>query len=225
MADKKIYVVGDIHGCANTFISMLDYVIKLQKTDDLYLLGDYIDRGPRSKEVIDTILGLIHDGYSVFPVMGNHEKLLVDSLYTYNYFKTWLLNGASQTLQSFRVDHSVALEAKYKRFFYSLEYYYIVGNFIIVHGGLNFDQEFPLTDKEAMVWQRNTEIDLVKTEGRRLIVGHTPVTLDRIRESLQTPKIMLDGGCVYKRKMKELGNLVALELNSMELFVKENIDM
>jgi len=66
--------ISDIHGCARTFQALLDK-IQLSTNDQLYLLGDYIDRGPDSKGVIDTILGLINAGYRVQTLMGNHEKM------------------------------------------------------------------------------------------------------------------------------------------------------
>ena len=65
--------IGDIHGCSKTFKLLIENEIQLNKNDQLFLLGDYIDKGKRSKEVLDYILHLIESGFSVFPLMGNHE--------------------------------------------------------------------------------------------------------------------------------------------------------
>ena len=66
------FAVSDIHGCHKTFRNLLDR-LALTRDDELYLLGDFIDRGPGSKQVIDTVLALADDGYCVSSLMGNHE--------------------------------------------------------------------------------------------------------------------------------------------------------
>ena len=115
--------------------------------------------------------------------------------------------------------------AAWKDFIKNLKYYIEIENFILVHGGLNFNIDNPLSDKEGMLWIRNKEVDKEKINGKRIIVGHTPTKLKKIKKSLSKDRILLDGGCVYVHTKKKLGNLVALELNSMELLIQENIDM
>jgi serine/threonine protein phosphatase 1 len=66
------YVIGDIHGGSGTFSALLDQ-LNLQYDDRIYLLGDYIDRGPDSKGVLDIILPADGDGYDVRHILGNHE--------------------------------------------------------------------------------------------------------------------------------------------------------
>jgi len=97
-------------------------------------------------------------------------------------------------------------------------------DFVLVHAGLNFEFDDPFNDRESMLWIRESPIDLRKTGNRRLITGHTPVRLERVKESLNEDKIMLDGGCIYKNIKPGQGYLCCLELNSLELFVQENID-
>jgi len=75
-----------------------------------------------------------------------------------------------------------------------------------------------------MVWERNSVIDMVKTNGRRLITGHTPSALSLVKDSLSTNRILLDGGCVYHKQYKQMGYLCALELNTLELFYQQNIE-
>ena len=75
----KQYAIGDIHGCSKTFKELLDK-IGLIEGDELYLLGDYIDRGPDSKGVIDTIFELREKGFKVICLRGNHESMLLDAL-------------------------------------------------------------------------------------------------------------------------------------------------
>lgn len=222
---KRTLIIGDIHGCSETFSKMLNEKLKVTKEDDIYLLGDYIDRGPNVKETIDIILDLKDNGYHIFALMGNHEQMLLNSIYSVEEFAAWYKNnGAAMTLKSFGVKYPKMIEQKYLDFFYSLEYYFELDKFIIVHGGLNFEIDNPLEDIASMVWIREEHVDRKKTHGKRLITGHTPRPIEEIKKSLMRGKILLDGGCVYYRKYKDMGNLVALELETMKLFVQRNID-
>ena len=76
---KRSFAITDIHGCANTLDALLDQ-IGLSQSDHLYLLGDYIDRGPRSKEVLDILLALQRKQYPMTVLRGNHEQLFLDAL-------------------------------------------------------------------------------------------------------------------------------------------------
>ena len=73
----KRYVITDIHGYYATFCELLDQ-IKLKKHDQLFLLGDFIDRGRQGKEVLDKVISLIDEGYAIYPLRGNHEEMLLD---------------------------------------------------------------------------------------------------------------------------------------------------
>ena len=72
------YVISDIHGCFITFKQLVEEVIKLNKSDQLCLLGDYVDRGPSTQAVLDYIIELIELGYNIFPLRGNHENDLLE---------------------------------------------------------------------------------------------------------------------------------------------------
>jgi len=76
---SRLFAIGDIHGCFKPFYELVVDTIALKKDDRLILLGDYIDRGPQSKEVIDFIMDLKEAGFSVTPLMGNHEAMLLES--------------------------------------------------------------------------------------------------------------------------------------------------
>jgi serine/threonine protein phosphatase 1 len=70
-----IWAISNIHGCYHTFKALLEK-IGLCKEDELYLLGDYIDRGPGSKEVLDLILKLKSENFNIQCLLGNHEIML-----------------------------------------------------------------------------------------------------------------------------------------------------
>jgi serine/threonine protein phosphatase 1 len=100
---KRTFVIPDIHGCSLTLWQLLFHKLGLQKSDTLYLLGDYIDRGPDSKGVIDSILELQRDGYDVQAIKGNHEQMLIDFVESGSdeMLEYWLENGGTETLQSY----------------------------------------------------------------------------------------------------------------------------
>lgn len=221
----KQFVIGDIHGCFRTLSSLIEDDLQPSIEDEIYFLGDYTGKGPHSKEVIKYILRLQDEGYKTKCLLGNHEKMLLDSLLSDKNHYIWLWNGGSETLRSFKVDRVSELKPKYLDFFNSLEYFYELDNFILVHGGLNFNNPDPLKDRRAMLWSRNSYIDKSKINGKRLIVGHTPMKLKKINCSLNEDIIRLDGGCVYSKVKLKQGYLVALELSSMNLYSKYNIDM
>ena len=230
MSDSYRYVVSDIHGCINTFRNLVEEKIQLKKDDELFLLGDFIDRGPNSKGVIDYLMKLIGEGFSVHPLLGNHEDMFLKAFKGFNYFAQWMRNGAEMTLKSFKltpvIDSLDMVPNEYVRFFESFRYYICLDDFILVHAGLNFENEDPFEDKEAMIWSREFQYEGAPIENRIIVHGHTPNKLNKIEEAILDKKpdlINIDGGCVYT-KISGYGNLIALNLDTMEILSQKNID-
>ncbi len=222
--ERKSYVIGDIHGCIKTLRSLLFDICVITPADRLIFLGDYIDRGPKPKEVVELIIKLENDGYEIIALKGNHEQMLIDSVNQPKALKNWLRNGAVNTLDNFEIMSPGFLDDNYLNFFLKLKPFFLTDDFAIVHGGFNFDIKNPYTDTEAMIWSRPIKIDKSKIGYRKMIVGHTPTSLEEIKQSLSTDVIRLDGGCVYHRQVKNLGYLCAYELSSRELYYLENCD-
>jgi calcineurin-like phosphoesterase family protein len=223
MTAPRRFVIPDIHGCARTFSRLVHDVIRLTRKDDLYILGDMIDRGPRSREVIDHVIRLGDCGFKVRPLRGNHEQMLLDACRDRDDFRLWMLNGGEATLSSFGIEDACELSVGYREFFASLSPYLLLDDFVLVHAGLDFSSPDPFLDTTAMLWSRRSDMDRSRTGGRRLICGHTPHPLETIRRSLAEDRIVLDNGCVYGSK-GDLGRLTALELNSYTLHTQDNID-
>lgn len=120
---ERTFAIGDIHGCSKTFEKLLFHKIKLQKTDQIFCIGDYIDRGENSKAVIDLILQLRQDGYNVSTLRGNHEQMMLDCLTDPTAYDLWISNGGAQTLQSFGINTLENLPGKYLSFFKETEFY------------------------------------------------------------------------------------------------------
>ena len=234
MDKGKRYVIGDIHGCIVTLRKLVEEKIGLAKEDTLFLLGDYIDRGPDSKAVVDYIMDLKDKSFRVVPLVGNHEYMLLQSLDDSEYFDQWMGNGNATTLRSFGIPEEMITEwisvrqipGTYIRFFRELAFYAETDGFFIVHAGLGNETGNPLEDAETLLWSRAEKYNKKILKNRRLIHGHTPISLESIKDRIYDPDekfINLDGGCVYKQ-VKNLGNLVGLELETMTVFVQGNID-
>ncbi len=221
MAEQR-FVIGDIHGCIRSLEALLR-LLAPRREDELFFLGDYIDRGPDSKAVLDLLRQLQQDGYTVMTLRGNHEQLLLEAHVSAASFRLWLLNGGAATLRSFGITSPHHLPAEYTNFLAATPLYVSLDVAVLVHAGLNFDLPDPFADTEAMLWDRSLRVDSAKLGGRRLIVGHTPMPLSFIRQSLSQDKVFLDGGCVYGRA-SGYGYLCALELSSWELIVQEHVD-
>ncbi|MGB5024587.1 MAG: metallophosphoesterase [Saprospiraceae bacterium] len=153
------FAIGDIHGCNKTFKKLLLEVLKLKKQDQLVLLGDYIDRGPDSLGVIQTILKLQNAGYTVHCLRGNHEQLMMDSTTNVTAYFQWLFNGGEQTMTSFNKTRFQDFPKVYIDFFNSTKHYLEMDQCILVHAGLNFKNEDLFKDQEAMLWIRKFKID------------------------------------------------------------------
>jgi serine/threonine protein phosphatase 1 len=109
----------------------------------------------------------------------------------------------------------------------NLEYYIELDHFFLVHAGFNFRNGDPFNDKNSMLWIRDYEIDSSKVANKRIVHGHVPVSLEFIDLSIRNNNykfIDLDNGC-YMTKKDGFGNLVALELNSLEYKVQYNLDL
>jgi len=227
MGQGRQLAVGDIHGCVRTFDALMAQA-RLQKEDTVFLLGDLIDRGSGTRELVEEILRLRRDGYDVRAVRGNHEEMLLSALDTglAEDLVDWLEQGGYATLQSYRVRHPAQIPEAHLRFVRELPLFLVTERFVFVHAGLDLSLEDPFSDAGmiAMLWDRSSEGDARHLGGRRMVTGHTPLTLDEIRRTLPSDKIRLDNGCVVGGRYPGLGNLLALDLESGELFVQRKID-
>lgn len=220
------YAISDIHGCSRTFRALVDEQLQLQPSDQLFLLGDYIDRGPDSKGVIDFILELRARGCQVSTLMGNHEAMLLETWEDAGFLPHWLRNGGDTTLASFGLTDVRQLPEPYLLFLDQLQYYLELPDYWLVHAGFDFAGGTPLANVEAMLWIRQFTIDPVLLGNRRIVHGHTPTPCTRIRQNVADPKAKvfnIDGGCVYKDR-PEMGHLTALDLDSRQLHVLPNCD-
>lgn len=223
-----LYAISDIHGCCATFKALVKDKIKLQKTDKLFLLGDFIDRGPDSKGVLDFVMKLIEDGYQVFPLIGNHEWMLLKGLEQFDMEYSWLENGGRDTLVSFGATNIHEIPKKYIEFMKDFALYIDIPGYYLVHAGFNFEIEDFLESKYSMLWIRHwyTEINHDLLGDKIIIHGHTPKKKEDMEDDFQNmpyPAINIDAGC-YAKHRQGYGYLCAVNLTELQLYFQQNID-
>lgn len=236
----KRWVIPDLHGCAKTLKALVEKQIVPSKDDEIYLLGDYIDRGPDPKGVIDFLMEMSDAGYTIKPLRGNHEEYILLALdneknlkrkffifrQRNRLFDEWMRSGGRSTLDSFGVRHVAQIPEKYVEWIRHLEYFYELDDYVLVHAGINFMRKDPFDDKHALLWSRSFSPEPEKIGNRTVIHGHVPVSIDFLKTILDDPAkkyIPLDTGCYYPNR-EGMGVLVALELGSLELKLQPNVE-
>ncbi|MEM7657896.1 MAG: metallophosphoesterase family protein, partial [Bacteroidota bacterium] len=225
---RKI-AISDIHGCLRTFQVLLEERLHFSKQDELYLLGDHVDRGPDTKGVLDYIIHLREAGYQVNCLRGNHEEMMLNAAKDRKELQMWLYNGGQETLASFETDDPTQIPEKYLELVRDMEYYYEVDNYILVHAGLNFVPEEeegkkkgnflwkmhnPMRDLHGMLWIRfwYDDIDWNWLKNRVIVHGHTPIDLEDIWDMFdlidEDQVLDIDNDCFAKYK-DGLGQLCA----------------
>ena len=218
VSKKRNYAISDIHGCFKTFKKLLRK-IKFDQDCVLYLLGDYVDRGPESKQLIDWIIA---NKANVVPIMGNHEQLLIESLTNQHTEHQWIHRlGGLETLDSFGVTRVQDIPSKYIQWIKKLRHYVKVKDHVFVHGGIDFSHKRPFRNTDTcennMMWDRDAEAPV----NTKMVVGHTPASLHGVMMSLFTNKIRIDGGCVYGGN---LGYLVCYDIDNGDIEYVKCID-
>lgn len=191
----RLLAVGDIHGCRASLEGLLEKVAP-SEADRLIFLGDYIDRGPDSKGVIDTLLALARRFPQTVFLKGNHEAMFLDFLAGRNRI-LYLENGGTSTLESYREEGNIRVPAAHLNFFRSLPRYYTTEGFIFVHAGLRPGIPLEEQREEDLLWIRNDFLDSDYDWGKTVVFGHTPLP----QPLFSTTRIGLDTGAVYGRSL------------------------
>jgi len=220
------FVIGDIHGCYRTFRTLVEGQIVPTMSDQIFLLGDYIDKGPESKKTINYIRKLIKKGYKIYPLRGNHEDELLEASVQEQEFLKWLMRRSPEMLKN------GILRKKHIAFLKSLPYYYELPDFYLVHGGFNFTSKKPMKDYKSMLCKKmSVDEQAGFGDNKSIIHGHQPQEIDEILSRiLKRDKIIgLDNGVNYIKTHKiynytKMGNLCALNLDTYKLHVQKNCE-
>lgn len=196
-----IYAIGDVHGCAYELRTLLNKLPLTPETTVVFL-GDYIDRGEHSKDVVDTILEL-QKQCRVVCLMGNHEAMFLNFLDNPGSEQgaLFIVNNGSATLASYADDNgNYTFPDEHLRFFRGLKLFYEDEHHFFVHAGV---PEVPLSQldvvlhRKKMLWTRGAFLKSKYDWGKIIVHGHTPVPKVEIRRN----RINVDTGCVFMRSL------------------------
>ena len=228
-AGRRVYAIGDIHGCADE----LDRLLALIETDEaarqeaettFIFIGDLIDRGPASAQVIDRLLRLHRERQDVRFLAGNHEEVFARALQgDPKALRLFCRIGGRETALSYgitasdydRLDYpelSAALDehvpAEHRAFLALLENMIVLGDYVFVHAGVRPDEELDQQDPTDLRWIRSPFLDHGRPLGKMVVHGHT------IAEDLdiQPHRIGIDTGAYAT------GRLTAVALEGEEMW-------
>jgi len=197
------YVIGDIHGCADELRRLIDS-LPLRRGDSVVFLGDYIDRGPASAEVVSCLISLeAQPGIEWIFLRGNHEDMFLSYLgLGGQHGDMFLINGGKATMVSYGLapDQAPAervlqsLPAAHLDFYRRLKKYHAMDSFLCVHAGIHPQKPLEEQTDEEFFWIRNTFIYSSHRLPYTVLFGHTP----QATVLYDLPyKIGLDTGLVY----------------------------
>lgn len=202
--DSTTCVIGDVHGCNASLELLLQQVQR--RADTLVFLGDYIDRGPQSKQVVTTILELQKKHPRVITLMGNHEFLLLQHLAGED-SAVFLQAGGRQTLASYDIDPTMEpreatrrLPPEHLAFFRSLPLLWQDQHAIYVHAGLQPGRHLSQQTSQWCLWARDQFVRSNYDFGKPVVFGHTIFD----QPHLTANKIGIDTGAVYGGKLTAL---------------------
>lgn len=228
---SRILAISDIHGCYEEFYQLLSDVRYDPNKDQLVLVGDYVDRGPRSKEVVEFVMSLVRE-HGAIALKGNHDDMFIKHLLSdeAEHRERHLRNGALTTFQSYyqkeldveHIDHAKAhILENYQhhiQFLRDLPLYYETDKHLFVHAGINPEfEDWRMTPERDLIWIRNDFIDHPTRLDKTVIFGHTICLKLHERPDIWfcEDKIGIDGGLVYGH---QLNCLEIAENNSYRVY-------
>lgn len=206
---SRLYVIGDIHGRFDLLERMIELInsdIKVRGSECLVVtLGDYIDRGPESRAVVDRLMNNPFSGKFI-PLKGNHEALLESFLENPTGGAAWWHLGGWETLKSYGIEAKPrmtrrgftkvatqlrgALSRQQFDFFKSLKTSLTVGDYFLCHAGVRPGIALELQSEEDLLWIRDEFLDTEIDFGKIIVHGHTPVREPHVRAN----RINIDTG-------------------------------
>jgi serine/threonine protein phosphatase 1 len=214
-----LYAIGDIHGradCLKRAQDLIDRDVAERGADERALeiyIGDYVDRGPRSKEVIDLLVRR-QATRKLIALRGNHEILMDSFLKGRIPFEDWRRLGGLETILSYGVDARRLLEqggieprdfaekvpASHLQFLSTLTNIHVAGRYCFVHAGLRPGVPIERQSPEDLAWIREDFLNFPGDFGLIVVHGHTPITnIDFLRN-----RINIDTGAYLSNRLSVL---------------------
>ncbi len=217
---RRVYAIGDIHGRADLLRKLLDSIQKdalggsYSGKPVLIFLGDYVDRGMQSKQVIDVLLSKAMSPFETHFLKGNHESAMLDFLLDPSVGPRWAEYGGAETLASYgvrpprsrtSVDDWAAASEELKRvlprehlhFLRNLELSLRIGDYLFVHAGLRPGVEIERQSERDLLWIRDEFLNDSRPFDVVVVHGHTPTP----RPHRDYRRIGLDTGAYLSGKL------------------------
>jgi serine/threonine protein phosphatase 1 len=212
----KVFAVGDIHGCHRKLASLMERLPLDADTDFLIFLGDYIDRGPESREVIEYLLEIGRKVRNAVFLMGNHEYALLEYSRTGNldYLRMLRSIGVEETLSSYSCSPACSLgdlsflPVEHIRFLESLRLYFRLDGYLFIHAGTIPGEDLDHCKPDRLLTVRERFLRDESASDEITVFGHTPFETPLVTHN----KIGIDTGASH-------GNLLtAVELPRMRFY-------
>jgi diadenosine tetraphosphatase ApaH/serine/threonine PP2A family protein phosphatase len=209
-AGRRVYAIGDVHGRADLLSELFQRI-----DDDLrsrphvssvqIFLGDYIDRGPNSREVIDLLIARRETNKTIF-LKGNHEDCALRLLTDPAAFSEWKMIGGLSTVLSYGVKptghhdpqthariaaaFAEAMPDSHHKFLASLALSFTLGDFFFAHAGVRPGISLAAQSPRDLLWIRDDFLCHEEDFGKVVVHGHTPTKEPEIRAN----RINIDTG-------------------------------
>lgn len=221
-AGIRAYAIGDIHGRADLLDQLMGQIAADRDACNpehavLIFLGDYVDRGLNSREVLDYLIGRVPSGFEAHFLLGNHEASVLSFLKDPVGGQAWLDYGGVETLLSYgvRVEHgpksedglgqlcksfAARLPERHKAFLEGLEPYFELGDFLFVHAGVRPGVPLDKQRPYDLMWIREEFLESTADHGHIVVHGHTPQN----EPDLQPNRIGIDTGAYLTGRLTAL---------------------
>jgi serine/threonine protein phosphatase 1 len=201
-AGMRVYVIGDIHGCVDLLSDLHERIVEDARSSRsekrIIYLGDYIDRGLSSREVMETLLAGAPAGMKATHLLGNHEAMLLEFLRDSSIGPEWIAYGGLATLLSYGVernkergtaeemlclqrDLNEKLPTNHKRFLENLSEQLVIGDYFFAHAGVR--PGIPLDQQKVadLIWIREEFLRSEDFHGKIIVHGHSYKTEPEVR--------------------------------------------
>lgn len=215
-ASGRRLVIADIHGCSRTFKKLLKK-LKFTTSDQLFLLGDAVNKGVNSSKVLDHIMKLRHTGHQVFFIRGNHEQIVLNSKNKTVAQRKRML----KSLNSLDLLEGKKIKESYFELLKSSYHFIELNEYFLVHAGFDH-RENTFSNQRAMLEIRDFKYDEVLFKNKQLIIGHTPRSFEKIKNDVVKKKSILciDNGCVNIQDEGQ-GKLLCLNMDTYKIHTQK----
>ena len=215
-AGTRLYAIGDSHGCLAPLRALHEAILAdaaaapATKRRVVVYLGDYVDRGPASRELLDLLIEAPLPGFECVHLMGNHDALMRDVLAGDGDALLWLGNGGDAAVRSYGVDIAALREAadplaelgralaarvpaSHRRFLAGLRLSHVEGDYLFVHAGIRPGLPLAAQVERDLLWIREPFLSSTADHGKIVVHGHTPALAPQVRAN----RIGIDTGACY----------------------------